>query len=240
MTRYNSLNVKLSNSQLNKGNSEIKNGTEVFLEISSNVVGDSNDKKNFPHTLLLTNTQVSKLRKAFAKNSSAKLKLSKTQLHKIGQSRGFLCRLFGSLLKTGLPLIGNILKPLAKSVLIPLGLTAAASATDAAIHKKMFGSGCPSELASHTTTLIIFNEGMTDIMKVIESLKESCLLIKGVRQTGPGSITAGEGTITAGHLLTNFEIQEYYQNEPKFNSVCSRNNLPKIKDGAYVINLDEY
>ena len=59
-------------------------------------------------------------------------------MHKIGQSGGFLGRLLGPLLKTGLPLIGNVLKPLAKSVLIPLGLTAAASATDAAIHKKYF------------------------------------------------------------------------------------------------------
>ena len=66
--------------------------------------------------MLLTNTQVSKLRKAFANNSSANIKLSKTQLHKIGQSGGFLGRPLGPLLKTGLPLIGNVLKPLAKSV----------------------------------------------------------------------------------------------------------------------------
>ena len=110
------------------------------MKISSNIVGDSDDENNFLHKFLLTNTQVSKLRKAFANNSSANIKLSKTQLHKIGQSGGFLGRLLGPLLKTGLPLIGNVLKPLAKSVLIPLGLTAAASATDAAIHRKMFGS----------------------------------------------------------------------------------------------------
>ena len=79
-------------------------------------------------------------------------------MHKIGQSGGFLGRLLGPLLKTGLPLIGNVLKPLAKSVLIPLGLTAAASATDPTIHKKMFGSGF--------TTLIISNEEMEDIMKI--------------------------------------------------------------------------
>ena len=74
----------------------------------------------------MTNTQVSKLRKAFSNNSSANIKLSKTQLHKIGQSWGFFDRLLGPLLKTGLPLMGNILKPLAERVLIPLGLTAAA------------------------------------------------------------------------------------------------------------------
>ena len=83
--------------------------------------------------MLLTNTQVSKLRKDFANGSSANIKLSKVQLRKIGQSGAFLGRLLGPLLKTGLTLIGNGLKPFAKSDLIPLGLTAAASATDAAI-----------------------------------------------------------------------------------------------------------
>ena len=84
MTQYNALNVELSDSQLNKLKSSIKNGTEVTLNLSSNIVGDSNDENNFPHKLLLTNTQVSKIRKAFASNSSANIKLSKTQLHKIG------------------------------------------------------------------------------------------------------------------------------------------------------------
>ena len=99
--------------------------------------------------------------------------MSKTQLHKIGQPGGFLGRLLGPLLKTGLPLIGNVLKPLAKSLLIPLGLTAAAAAaTDASIYKNMFGSD--------NTTLIISNEEMNDIMKIINSLEESGLLIKGV------------------------------------------------------------
>ena len=134
----------MSNSQLNKWKSGIKNGTEVTLKISSNVIGDSNDENNFPHKSLLTNTQVSRLRKAFENGSSANIKLSKTQLHEIGQSGRFLGTLLGPLLKNGLPLIGNVPKSLAKSVLIPL--TAAASVTDAAIYKKMFGSG--------TTTLI--------------------------------------------------------------------------------------
>ena len=128
MTQYNTLNLKLSNSQLNKLKSGIKNGTEVTLKIISNVVGDSNAENNFRHKLLLTNTRVSKLRKALTNNSSANIKSPKTQLHKRGPSGGFLGKLLGELLKTGLPLIGNVLKPLAKSVLIPLGLTAAASA----------------------------------------------------------------------------------------------------------------
>ena len=156
MTQHNTLTVKLSNSQLNKLKSGIKKGTEVTLKISSNVVGGSSDKNNFPNKLLLTNTQVSRLRNAFAKIFSVNIKLSKIQLHKIEQSGGFLGRLLGPLLKTGLSLIGNVLTPLAKSVLIPLEVTAAA-ATDAAILKKMFGSG--------VTTLIISNEEMNDIMK---------------------------------------------------------------------------
>ena len=102
------------------------------------MIGSSNDKTNFPHRLLLTNTQVSRLCKAFANNSSANIKLSKTQLHKKGQSERFIGRLLGPLLKTVLPLMKNVLKPLAKSVLIPLGLTTAASVTDAAIQKRFF------------------------------------------------------------------------------------------------------
>ena len=104
MTHYNTFNVKLSNLQLNQLKSEIKNGTNVILKISWNVVSDSNDENDFLHKLLLTNTQVSKLRKAFPNGPSANIKLSKTHLHKIGQSGGFLGRLLGPLLKTGLPL----------------------------------------------------------------------------------------------------------------------------------------
>ena len=125
------------------------------MKVSWNVVGDSNDENNFLHKLWLTNTQVSKLHKAFANNSSNNIKFSKTQLHKTGQSGGFLGKLLGPLLKTGLPLMKNVLKPLAKSVLIPLALTAA-SATAAAINKERFGSGmCPSDLAKRTTLITL-------------------------------------------------------------------------------------
>ena len=139
MTQYNSLNVKLSNSQLNKLKSAIKNETEVVLRLSSNMIG--NNETNFTHELLLTNRQVSNLRKAFVNNSSAGIKFSKTKLSKMVQLGGFLGRLLGPLLKTGLPLIKNVIKPLARSVLILLGLTAEASAADAGIHKKMLGPG---------------------------------------------------------------------------------------------------
>ena len=98
------------------------------------MIGDN--ETNFLYKLLLTNRQVSNLRKAFPNHSSADIRLSKTQLSKMIQSGRFLGKLLGPLLKTGLPLIKNVIKPLAKSVLIPLVLTAAASAADAGIHKK--------------------------------------------------------------------------------------------------------
>ena len=89
MTQYNALNVKLSNWEINKLKPGIKNGTEVTFKISSNVVSDSNDENNFPHMLLLSNTHVSRLRKAFANDSSANINLSKTQLYKIAQQEDF-------------------------------------------------------------------------------------------------------------------------------------------------------
>ena len=88
------------------------------------------------------------------------------------QSGGFLGRLLGPLLKTGLPLIKSVIKPLAKSVLIPLGLTAAASAADAGIHKKILGSG------HNNATLIISNDEMDEILKIVKSLESSGVLLK--------------------------------------------------------------
>ena len=143
MAQYNSLNVKLLK--------------------SSNMIGD--DETNFPHKLLLTNSQVANLRKCFANHLSTDIKLSKTQLSKMIQSGGFLGRLLGPLLKTGSPLIKNVIKPLANGVLIPLRLTAVASAADAGIHIKILGSGGrhSSSSASHNaTTLIISNNEIND------------------------------------------------------------------------------
>ena len=298
MTQYNSLNVKLSNSQLNKLKSSIKNETDVVLRISSSMVGNSNDNTNFSHELLLTNRQVANIRKVFANHSSTDIKLSKTQLSKMIQSGGFLGKHLGPLLKTGLPLVNSVIKPLARSVLIPSGLTAAAQAADTGIHRKILGFGY------NNTTLIISNDEMDDILKIVKSLEDSAVLLKGVSETiqheakeqrggflsillgtlgasllgdvlskglsgsgviraGEGTIRAGEGTIRAGkgtiragyrskkgflkkpltplHPLTNFEIQKYYQNEPRFNGVFSRDNLPNsIKNGGYIINLDKY
>ena len=167
MTQYNSLNVNLSDSQLNKLKSAIKNENDVVLRISSSMVGNSNDNTNFSHKLLLTDRQVANIRKAFSNNLSRDVKFSKTQLLKMMQSRGFLgnllIRLAGPLMKVAMPL--------AKNVLEPLGLTAAMSAIDGSIKKKMIGSG--------TTTLIISNDEMNDIIKIVKSLENSSVLLKG-------------------------------------------------------------
>ena len=125
---------------------------------------------------LLTNRQVANLRKAFANQTSTDIKSLKTQLPKIIQSEGFFGRLLGPLLRTGLPLMKNAIKPLAKSVLIPLRLTAAASAADAGIHKKIVGSG-------HNTTLIISNDEMKDVLKIVKPLEDYGLLLEGVSET---------------------------------------------------------
>ena len=187
MTQYNSLNVKLSNSQVNKFKSAIKNETEVVLRLPSNMIGDN--ETDFSHKLLLTNIKVSNLCKALANNSSTDIKLSKTQLSKMIQSGGFLGRLLGPLLKTGLPLIKNVIKPLAKSALIPLGLTAAVSTADAGIHKKILGSGHNNNNHNNNynnnnnTVLIISNDEIEDIIKIVRSLEDSGLLLKGVTET---------------------------------------------------------
>ena len=222
--------------------------------------------------MLLTTRQNTKLRNAINNNSATDIKLRKAQIKKIIQSGGFLGKLLSKL--TG-PLI-KVALPLAKNVLAPLGLAASMSAIDGSKQKKIPGSG---------VKLIIEQEDMNDIMKIIEALEKSGILLKGVSKTiknetkeqrggflsmllgtlrasllgnlltGKGIMRAGDGIVRAGseseknqlnlllpfHPRTNIEISEYYKNEPRFNGVYSRNNLPKtIKKGAYVINLDEY
>ena len=136
---------------------------------------------DLPHELLLTTRQRTKLRNAFNNNMSTDLKLSKAQISKIIQSGGFL----GSLLSK---LAGPLMKvaiPLAKNVLAPLGITAAASAIDAGIQKKIHGSG--------TTTLIISNEKMNDIMKIVQALEDSNILLKWVNKTIKNEIKEQKG-----------------------------------------------
>ena len=169
MVEYNDTNVKLSDTQLKKLKTAVKNKTETILRISLKMF-NGND---LPHELLLTTRQKTKLRNAFNNNNmSTDLKLSKAQISKIIQSGGFL----GSLLSK---LAGPLMKvaiPLAKNVLEPLRITAAALAIDAGIQKKkIHGSG--------NTTLIIENEEMNDKIKIIQALENSNILLKGVTKT---------------------------------------------------------
>ena len=167
MVEYSKVNVKLTDTQLKKLKTAVKNKTGTTLRMSLKMF-DGND---LPHELLLTTRQKTKLRNAFNNNMSTDLKLSKAQISKIIQSGGFL----GSLLSK---LAGPLMKvavPLAKNILAALGITAAASGIDAVIQKKIHRSG--------TTTLIISSEKMNEIMKVVQALKDSTILLKGVTKT---------------------------------------------------------
>ena len=135
------------------------------------MVGNSNNNTNFPHKLLLTDRQVANIRKDFSNKLLTDVKFSKTQLLKMMQSGGFLGNLLSKLAG---PLM-KVAMPLAQNVLAPLGLTAAMCAIDGSIKKKMLGSG--------TTTLIISNDEMNDIIKIVKSLEDSGVLLKGISET---------------------------------------------------------
>ena len=171
MVEYTKVNVKLPDGQIKKLKDAVKDNTGTTLRISFKMYNGN----NAPHELLVTTRQKTKVRNAFNNNMSTDLKLSKAQINKIIQSEGLLGKLLGPLLKTGLPLIKKVIKSLAKSVSIPLGLTAAASPADVGIHKKTLGSG--------NTTLIISNEEMNDIIKIVQALEDSNILLKGVSNT---------------------------------------------------------
>ena len=162
MVEYSKVNVKLSDTQLKKLKTAVKDKTGTTLRMSLKMF-DGND---LPHELLLTTRQKTKLRNAFNNNMSTDLKLSKAQISKIIQSGGFL----GSLLSK---LAGPLMKveiPLAKNVLAPLGITATASAIDGGIQKKIHGSG--------TIALIISKEEINDIMKIVQALEDSNIFTK--------------------------------------------------------------
>ena len=128
------------------------------------------NENNLPHELFLTQRQTIKLRNAIENNMSTDIKLSKAQISKIIQSGGFLGKILGPLLKTGLPLLKSAIKPIGL-----LGLIAASSAIGAGVPKKIYGSG--------TTTLVISNEEMNDIIKIVQVLEDSNTLLKGVTKT---------------------------------------------------------
>ena len=166
MVEYSEVNYKLTNVQLNKLKKAVKSneGTTLTLGIRNF------NKDERQHELLLTTRQNTKLRNAVNNNSATDIKLSKSQIKKIIQSGGFLGKLLSKLAG---PLM-KVALPLAKNVLAPLGLTAAMSAIDGSIQKKIHGSG---------VKLIIEQEDMKDIMKIIKALENSGILLKGVSKT---------------------------------------------------------
>ena len=230
MVEYTKVNVKLTNLQLSKFKKAVKNNDGATLGISIK----NFNKDELPHELLLTAIQSTKLRNAINNNLAADIKFSKAQLKKLIQSGGFLGKLLSKLAG---PLM-KVAMPLAKDVLAPLGLTAAMSAIDGRIQKKMRGDGIK---------LIIEQEDMNDIIKVIEALENSGILLKGVIKTieneteeqrggflsillgtlgasllgnlstgGKGLARAGEGTVRAGEGVKKTKFPVTFSSINKF------------------------
>ena len=238
MVKYSKVNVRLSDMQLKNLKTAVEDNTGTTLRINFKMF-DGND---LLHELLLTARQKTKPRNAFNNNASADIKLSKTQIAEIIQSgeflRSLLSKLAGPLMKVGILL--------AKNVLAPLGITAAASALDVGIQKKIPGSG--------TTTLIISNEEMNDIMKIVRALEDSNILLKGVTKTiedetkeqkggflsmllgtlgdsllgnllsGKGIVRAGSGN-KEGKGIVRARSGDHSQNKMDFNTASSFNKL---------------
>ena len=176
MVGYSKINCKLTNVQLNKLKKAVKSneGTTLRLGIKNFNKGET------PHELLLTTRQNTKLRNAINNNSAIDIKLSKAQIKRLIQSGGFLGKLLSKLAG---PLM-KVAMPLAKNVLAPLGLTAAMSAIDGSIQKKIHGLG---------VKLIIEEEDMQDIIKIIKELENSDILLKGVSKTIENEIKEQRG-----------------------------------------------
>ena len=163
MVEYNTVNAKLSNLQLNKLKTAVKHNQGKTLRMNARMF-------NLPHELLLTQRQTTKLRNSIQTNMSTDITLIKAQISKIIQSGGFLAKILGPLLKTGLPLLNSLIKPLGL-----LRLTAASSAIDVGVRKNIYVSG--------KTTLVISNEETNDIMQMVQALEDSNILLKGVTKT---------------------------------------------------------
>ena len=196
MVEYNKIDCKLSNIQLSKLKKAVKDGSELVLRLSIK----NFNKDELPHELFLTTRQSTKLRNAINNSMSTDIKFSKAQLKKLIQSGGFLGKLLG---KIAGPLM-KVAMTLAKNVLAPLGLTAAMSAIDGGIQKKMRGDGIK---------LMIKTEDMNGIMKTIKALEKSGILLSGVgkiienevKEQNGGYLSMLLGTLGAsllGNLLT--------------------------------------
>ena len=176
MVEYSKINCKLTNLQLNKFKKAVKSNEGLTLRLSTK----NFNKDEVPHELLLTTRQNTKLRNALNNNSANDIKLSKAQVKKLIQSGGFLGKLLNKLAG---PLM-KVAMSLAKNVLAPLGLTAAMSAIDGSIQKKIHGSGIK---------LIIEEEDLQDIIKIIKELENSDILLKGVSKTIENEIKEQRG-----------------------------------------------
>ena len=202
MVEYSEINCKLTNVPLNKLKKAAKSNEGATLRL-----GIKNFNKNeHPHELLLTTRQNTKLRNAINNNLTTDIKLSKAQIKKLIQSGGFLGKLLSKLAS---PLM-KVALPLAKNVLAALGLTAAMSSIDGSIQKKIHGSGATKGAGAK---LIIEQEDMKDIMKIIKALENSVMLLKGVskaiknetKEQRGGFLSMLHGTLRAsllGNLLT--------------------------------------
>ena len=250
--QYNKLNLHLTNLQLKKIQDAVKNNNGTTLRIRNK----NFNKNQLIHELYLTQRQFEKLIDKIKNNMSTDIILSKLQINKIIKEGGNL----GKLLMSSLP---KLIKPaisLGKNILAPLGLSAAMSTTDAAIQEKMYGWG--------NKTLIISDNDMNDLIRIVSALEEHDILLKGTSKTiknktkkrkgefgtlgasllgnlltGKGMYRTGYGmyrtgyglkkkSLTPFHPLTNFEIMDYFKDEPGFNGVFSRNNLPNLTNGA--------
>ena len=166
MVEYNKINCKLKNVQLTKLKKAVKSNEGVTLTLGIKNL----NRDELLHELLITTRQNTKLKNGINNNLATDIKLSKAQIKKLIQSGRFLGKLLSKLMG---PLM-KVALPLAKNVLAPLGLTATMSVIDASIQKKIHGLGIK---------LIIEQEDMNDIMKIIEALENSGILFKGVRKT---------------------------------------------------------
>ena len=176
MVEYNNIDCKLTNVQVNKLKKAVKDGSELVLRL-----GIKNfNKDDLPHELFLTTKQRTKLRNAINNNMSTDIKFSKAQLKKLIESGGFL----GNLLSKLAGLLMKVAMPLAKNVLAPLDLTAAMSAIDGGMQKKMRGDGIK---------LMIEDEDMNDMMKIIEALEKLGIILNGVGKTIENEVKEKKG-----------------------------------------------
>ena len=164
MNEYSTANVKLTDTQLKKLKTSVKSKTGMTLRMSLKMI----DRNDLRHELFVTTRQKTNLRNPFNNSLSTDLKLTTAQISEIIQSGvSLLTKLAGSSMKVAVPL--------AKNILVQLGITATASATDTEIQNKLHGSG--------TTTLIISNKEINDIMKIVQALNDCNILLKGVTNT---------------------------------------------------------